>query len=194
MILFHSDEVPLCCTVSQDPSETSFGTCKYLQYFQKWCLTELRWTFLYVYDTAEYNPGNEIKKIISLKCENGFYPNSLFEPAKLLWSPGRWVVFKPYTHTHTNTQFQIHIRNGSTSVLAVQLLSHSTVNEPGNQKPAECVKPTRISLFRPPAKPVASPAWGPVRAAAPAAALPHGKSLCAATVLLYVDKNKPWNN
>lgn len=34
-ILFHSSEVPLCCTVSQGLSGTFFGICKYLQCFQK---------------------------------------------------------------------------------------------------------------------------------------------------------------
>lgn len=79
MTLSHSDEVPLCCTVSQDPSETFFGICKYPQYFQKWCLAGPWWTFLYVCDTAECNPGNKSKKKNSLvwRYKNSFYPESI---------------------------------------------------------------------------------------------------------------------
>lgn len=129
MILSHSDEVPLCCTVSQDPSETFFGICKYPQYFQKWCLTGLWWTFLYVCDTDEYNPRNETKQKNSLvwRYKTRFYPVASHWTGKTLWSASTSGF--PAMHKCLDKQFQIYAQIDSSNPISVSQYS-KCIREP----------------------------------------------------------------
>lgn len=100
----------------------------------------------------------KLKKSLVWRCENRFYPEQSVWAGKTPVIYGQVSGF-PAIHTHTRTH-SFHLK--------------CTINEPGNQKPAECMKPTRISLLQQATKPVVSPAWGPVRAAASATVLLHG--------------------